>query len=61
VPSGLREADFTRALHHVLPALGAYALSFVILGQLWLARHRIFGVIARVTTRCCCATSPSSA
>jgi hypothetical protein len=28
--------------------LGAYVLSFVILGQLWLAHHRIFGVIARV-------------
>jgi uncharacterized membrane protein len=28
--------------------VGAYVLSFVILGQLWLAHHRIFGVIARV-------------
>jgi uncharacterized membrane protein len=48
VPPGLHGADFTRALHQVLPALGAYVLSFVILGQLWLAHHRIFGVIARV-------------
>jgi TMEM175 potassium channel family protein len=48
VPSGLHGADFTSALHQVLPALGAYVLSFVILGQLWLAHHRIFGVIARV-------------
>jgi hypothetical protein len=48
VRPGLGGADFTRALHQVLPALGAYALSFVILGQLWLAHHRIFGVIARV-------------
>jgi uncharacterized membrane protein len=48
VPSGLHGADFTGALHQVLPALGAYVLSFVILGQLWLAHHRIFGVIARV-------------
>jgi len=48
VRPGLHGADFTRALHQVLPALGAYALSFVILGQLWLAHHRIFGVIARV-------------
>ncbi|MFL5882586.1 MAG: TMEM175 family protein [Actinomycetota bacterium] len=44
----LHGADFTKALHQVLPALGAYVLSFVILGQLWLAHHRIFGVIARV-------------
>jgi uncharacterized membrane protein len=48
VPPGLHGADFTTALHQLLPALGAYALSFVILGQLWLAHHRIFGVIARV-------------
>ncbi|HET6748355.1 MAG TPA: TMEM175 family protein [Actinomycetes bacterium] len=29
VPSGLHGADFTSALHQVLPALGAYVLSFV--------------------------------
>ena len=45
---GLHGAAFTSALHQLLPALGAYALSFLILGQLWLAHHRIFGVIARV-------------
>ena len=48
VPPGLHGAGFTSALHQVLPAFGAYVLSFVILGQLWLAHHRIFGVIARV-------------
>ena len=48
VRPGLHGAEFTRALQQVLPALGAYVLSFVILGQLWLAHHRIFGVIARV-------------
>jgi uncharacterized membrane protein len=48
VRPGLHGADFTRALQQILPALGAYVLSFVILGQLWLAHHRIFGVIARV-------------
>jgi uncharacterized membrane protein len=48
VRPGLHGAAFTSALHQLLPALGAYALSFLILGQLWLAHHRIFGVIARV-------------
>ena len=48
VPPGLRGDELTRALHQVLPAFGAYVLSFVILGQLWLAHHRIFGVVARV-------------
>jgi hypothetical protein len=48
VPQGLHGDAFTSALHRLLPALGAWALSFLILGQLWLAHHRIFGVIARV-------------
>jgi hypothetical protein len=48
VPPGLHGAAFTSALHRLLPAYGAWALSFLILGQLWLAHHRIFGVIARV-------------
>jgi uncharacterized membrane protein len=48
VRPGLHGTVFTSALHQLLPALGAYALSFLILGQLWLAHHRIFGVIARV-------------
>jgi uncharacterized membrane protein len=29
-------------------AIGAYTLSFVSLGRLWLTRHRIFAVVARV-------------
>ena len=48
VRPGLHGAAFVAALHQLLPALGAYALSFLILSQLWLAHHRIFGVIARV-------------
>jgi uncharacterized membrane protein len=48
VRPGLHGADLTSALRKDLPAFGAYVLSFVILGQLWLAHHRIFGVIARV-------------
>jgi uncharacterized membrane protein len=48
VRPGLHGAAFVAALHQLLPALGAYALSFLILGQLWLAHHRMFGVIARV-------------
>jgi uncharacterized membrane protein len=48
VRPGQHGAAFVAALLQLLPALGAYALSFLILGQLWLAHHRIFGVIARV-------------
>jgi uncharacterized membrane protein len=36
VRPGLRGSAFTRDLRDLLPSLGAYALSFIILGQLWL-------------------------
>jgi hypothetical protein len=42
VPPGLHGDAFTAALHRLLPAIGAWALSFLILGQLWLAHHRVF-------------------
>jgi uncharacterized membrane protein len=48
VRPGLRGPEFTRDLRDLLPSLGAYLLSYVILGQLWLIHHRIFSVIARV-------------
>jgi uncharacterized membrane protein len=50
VRPGLHGSAFTRDLRDLLPSLGAYALSYVILGQLWLIHHRIFSVIARVDT-----------
>ena len=48
VPPGLHGSAFTTELRHLLPSLGAYALSYLILGQLWLVHHRIFSIIARV-------------
>jgi uncharacterized membrane protein len=48
VRPGLHGSAFTTSLRDLLPALGAYALSYIILGQLWLTHHRIFSVIALV-------------
>jgi len=48
VRPGLHGSAFTRELRDLLPSLGAYALSFIILGQLWLIHHRLFSVIAQV-------------
>jgi uncharacterized membrane protein len=48
LPPGLQGSAFTTELRHLLPSLGAYVLSYIILGQLWLTHHRIFSVIARV-------------
>jgi uncharacterized membrane protein len=48
VRPGLHGSALTTGLRDLLPALGAYALSYLILGQLWLTHHRIFSVIARI-------------
>ena len=48
VRPGLHGSAFPRELLDLLPSLGAYALSYLILGQLWLIHHRIFSVIARI-------------
>jgi uncharacterized membrane protein len=48
VPSDLQGPALARELRDLLPAIGAYTLSFVILGRLWLTHHRIFAVVARV-------------
>jgi len=46
--AGLHGRAFTEGLRELLPALAAYALSFFVLAQLWLAHHRIFAAIAQV-------------
>lgn len=48
VAPDLRGSALARELRDLLPAIGAYALSFAILGRLWLTHHRIFAVVARV-------------
>ena len=51
VPPGLHGADLTRALHQVLPALGAYLLSFVIrtgFGRVLLGMLVAFGAVVPV-------------
>jgi uncharacterized membrane protein len=48
VRPGLHGSAFTKDLRDLLPSLGAYALSFIILAELWLTHHRIFSVVANV-------------
>jgi uncharacterized membrane protein len=48
IPPGLDPAEFHRALRGQLAAIVTYALSFAVIGQLWLTHHRIFSYIARV-------------
>ncbi|GAA1985784.1 TMEM175 family protein [Catenulispora subtropica] len=47
VPSGLGRADFRHALHDTWSQLGAYALSFAVIGGRWRDHRRVFQLIGR--------------
>ncbi|MFD4599548.1 TMEM175 family protein [Streptomyces sp. NPDC058464] len=48
VPEGLHDAEVPHAVRELLPAIGAYLLSFVVIGILWLTQHALFQRIATV-------------
>lgn len=51
LPDGLTGEQVTDHLHDLIPVAGAYALSYVLIGVLWLAHHRLFRLVARVSGR----------
>lgn len=48
VPEGLSDSGVNKALHEALPAVGAYLLSFVVIGSLWMTQHMLFKLITGV-------------
>jgi hypothetical protein len=48
LPEGVRDAGLGPALREALPNMGAYALSFVVIGLLWIGHHEQFSHIRRV-------------
>lgn len=48
VPEGLHEWEVAHAVREVLPAVGAYLLSFAVIGVLWLTQHALFALVATV-------------
>ncbi|MER6616877.1 TMEM175 family protein [Streptomyces xantholiticus] len=50
VQDDLAASDLGEALHDVLADVGAYVLSFAVIGVLWLAQHAMFTSIARLDT-----------
>ncbi|MET8829727.1 TMEM175 family protein [Streptomyces sp. NPDC004610] len=48
VPDGLPDAEVADAVRDALPAIGAYLLSFAVIGTLWLAQHRLLRQVAQV-------------
>lgn len=48
VPRGLDSARYHDTLHELIPNLGAYALSVVVLGAYWRENRRIFGYVVEL-------------
>ncbi|MGW2958666.1 TMEM175 family protein [Streptomyces sp. NPDC001220] len=48
VPEGLHDSEVAHAVRELFPAIGAYLLSFAVIGVLWLTQHALFTRIADV-------------
>ncbi|MFJ8487165.1 TMEM175 family protein [Streptomyces sp. NPDC094038] len=48
VPDDLHDSEVPHALRELLPAIGAYLLSFAVIGVLWLTQHALFRLIRTV-------------
>ncbi|MFE7173938.1 TMEM175 family protein [Streptomyces sp. NPDC057616] len=48
VPEGLPHSEVAHAVREAVPAIGAYLLSFAVIGALWLAQHSLFRLLATV-------------
>jgi uncharacterized membrane protein len=48
VPEGLHNSEVAHAVRETLPAVGAYLLSFAVIGVLWLSQHALFELVATV-------------
>lgn len=51
LPEGFDPKELPAKLHELLPAFGGYALSYVIIGLVWLSHHRLFRNFTTVSTR----------
>jgi uncharacterized membrane protein len=50
LPEGFDPADLPAKLHDLLPAFGGYALSYVLIGLLWMSHHRQVRGFTRIGT-----------
>lgn len=46
VPEGLANSEVGAALRDAVPKMGAYVLSFAVIGALWLVQHSLFRLVA---------------
>lgn len=45
IPEGLPSRELGHALKEALPSIAGYALSFLVVGALWLSHHRLFRMV----------------
>jgi uncharacterized membrane protein len=48
VPEGLHDSEVAHAVRELVPAMGAYLLSFAVIGVLWLTQHALFTLISTI-------------
>jgi uncharacterized membrane protein len=46
-PEGRDDAAWLQALAHLMPHFMGFVLSFIVVGALWAAHHRVFGMLQR--------------
>jgi hypothetical protein len=51
LPEGLAQGEVGHALSDAIPSIYVYALSFFVIGQFWLAHHRLFRFIRAADRR----------
>lgn len=51
VPEDLDSARLHRALYELVPSMSGYAITFIVIGVLWLGHHELFGVLQGITAR----------
>jgi len=51
LPENFSEHELPDKLHELLPAMGGFALSYVIIGAVWLSHHRLFKNFTKISTR----------
>ena len=51
LPEGVEAAELPHRLHELLPEFGGYALSYVLIGLLWLGHHRLFRNFTQISVR----------
>src|SRR2546430_12215238 len=51
LPEGVTVEELPTRLHELLPAVGGYALSYVLIGLIWLGHHKQFRNFSQISSR----------